>query len=242
VQSRRGDEPHDEIDVEVRIQPPGAVDRALRRRRFAVPGQVERYQPVTFDDARIGHQAMELPPVSAGGVHAQYVLPRSRRLGVDLVGHAAGGHGHVAAGDRRHRSGTFAWMQRHRHRQRSTQGQPLPDLQHAPRDMGVLHEGELIALNRKFRQPVHHREDAVMVTRRNGLEKPGPCRLGRGQDEGGNAWIGGDLPFDEIEDRRVASRRDREANGPRPRPGGEDRIGSTGVPPSGGVGEGGHRR
>ena len=32
-------------------------------------------QPVMLDDALIGHQAMELPPVCAGGVHAQHVLP-----------------------------------------------------------------------------------------------------------------------------------------------------------------------
>jgi hypothetical protein len=40
-----------------------------------VPGQVERHQPVIFDDARIGHQAMELPAVGAGCVHAQHILP-----------------------------------------------------------------------------------------------------------------------------------------------------------------------
>ena len=99
------------------------------------------------DDARIGHQAMELPPVGAGGVQAQHILPRSRRLGIDLIGHAADGHGHVSAGDRRHRSGSSTWVQRHRHRQRPAQGQPLPDFEHAPRDMGVLHEGEFVALN-----------------------------------------------------------------------------------------------
>ena len=121
-----------------------------------------------------------------------------------------------------------------------TQGQPLPDLEHPPRDMGVLHEGELVALNGKFRQPVHHRKDAVMVTRRNGFEKPCPCRLGRRQDEGGRTWIGGDLSFDEIENRRVASRPDRETNGPWPGPGAEDRIRGTSLSPSGGIGEPGH--
>jgi hypothetical protein len=75
----------------------------------------------------------ELPPVSAGGVHAQHVLSRSRRLAVDLISHAANGHGHIAAGDRRHGSGTFSRLQRHRHRERSTEGQPLSDLEHAPR-------------------------------------------------------------------------------------------------------------
>ena len=80
--------------------------------------------------------------------------------------------------------------------------------------MGVLHEGKLVALDGKLRQAVHHREDAVMVTRRNEFEKPSPCCLGSRQDEGGLTWIGGDLSFDEIEDRRVASRRDRETRGP----------------------------
>jgi len=102
-------------------------------------------------DARIGHQSMELPPVSAGGVHAQHVLPRSRRLAIDLIGYAADGHRHIAACDCRHRSGTFSWMQRHRHRQRATHGQPLPDLEHPPRDVRMLHEGKFVALNGKFR-------------------------------------------------------------------------------------------
>ena len=84
-------------------------------------------------------------------------------------------------------------MQRYRHRKGATQCQPLPDLEHPPRDMGVLHEGKFVALNRKFRQPVHHRENAVMMTRRNGFEKPGPCRLRRRQDEGGHARISGYL-------------------------------------------------
>jgi hypothetical protein len=95
-------------------------------------------------------------------------------------------------------------MQRYRDRQCATQCQPLPDLEHPPRDMGVLHEGKFVALNRKFRQPVHHRENAVMMRRRNGFEKPGPYRLRRRQDEGGHARIGGYLSFDNIEDRRVA--------------------------------------
>ncbi len=185
---------------------------------------------------------MELPPVGAGGVHAQHVLPRSRRLAIDLIGYAADRHRHIAAGDGGHRSRTFSGMQRHRHRQRPAQCQPLPDLEHPPRDMGVLHESEFVALNGKFRQPVHHCEDAVMVTRRNRFEKPGPCRLGRRQDEGGSAWIGGDPSFDEIENRRVASRRDSETSGPWPRPCAQDRIRGTRVSPSGGVGEPGHCR
>ena len=238
MQSRRGDKPHDQIDVKVRIQPPGAVDRALRRWRFPVPGQVERYQLVMFDDARIGHQAMELPPIGAGGVHAQQILARSRPFAVDLIGDAADGHGHIAAGERWHRSGSSTWVQRHRHR--PAQGQPLPDFEHAPRDMGVLHDGEFVALNREFRQPVHHREDAVMVTRRNRFEKPGPRRCGRRQDKGGSPRFGRAPPFDEIENRHIISRRDREANGPRPRPGAKHRIGSTRVSPGGGVGEDGH--
>jgi hypothetical protein len=80
--------------------------------------------------------------------------------------------------------------------------------------MGVLHEDEFVALDGKFRQPAHHRKDAVMVMRRNGLEKPSPYRLRRRQDKGGRAWIGGDLPFDEIENRRVTSRLDRKTHGP----------------------------
>ena len=127
-------------------------------------------------------------------------------------------------------------MQRHRDRQLASQCQPLPHLEDPPRDMGVLHEGKLVALNGKFRQPVHHREDAVMVTWRNGFEKPSPCRLGCRQDKGGRTWIGGDLPFDEIEDRRVASRRDRETSGPWPSPSAQDRIDGTSVSPGGGVG------
>src|SRR5580693_7883410 len=105
-------------------------------------------------------------------------------------------------------------MQRYRHRQRPAQYQPLPHLEHPPCDMGVLHEDEFVALDGKFRQPVHHRKDAVMVTRRNGFEKPSPYRLRRRQDKGGRAWIGGDLPFDEIENRRVTSRLDRKTHGP----------------------------
>jgi hypothetical protein len=90
--------------------------------------------------------------------------------------------------------------------------------------MGVLHKDEFVALDGKFREPVHHRKDAVMVARRNGFEKPGPCRLGCRQREGGRAWIGGDLRFDEIEDRRVTSRLDRETHGPWSGPGGQHRI------------------
>ena len=195
-----------------------------------------------FDDARIGHQAMELPPISAGGVHAQHVLPRSCRLAIDLIGDAANRHQHIAAGDCGHRSGALPGVQRHRYRQRSTQGQPLPDLEHTPCDMGVLHEREFVALNKKFRQPVHHREDAVMVTRRNRFEKPSPCRLGRRQREGGSTRIGGDLSFDEIENRRVVSRPDGETHGPWPDPGREDRIRGASLSPLGGVGECGHCR
>ena len=79
LQSRGGDKAHDQGDVQVGIEPPRALDRPFRRRRFAVPRQVERYQPVMFDDARVGHQPMKLPAVGAGGVHAQHVLPGSRR-------------------------------------------------------------------------------------------------------------------------------------------------------------------
>jgi hypothetical protein len=106
--------------------------------------------------------------------------------------------------------------------------------------MGVLHAGELVALNGKFRQPVHHREDAVMVTRRHGFEEPRPCRLGCRQGEGGSTRIVGDLSSDEIENRRVASRPDRETNSPGPGPGGEDRIRSASLVPSGGIRKPGH--
>jgi hypothetical protein len=131
-------------------------------------------------------------------------------------------------------------MQRHRHRQRSTQGQPLPDLEHPPRDMGVLHEREFIPLNGKFRQLVHQGEDAVMMTRRNGFEKPRPCRLGCRQGKGGNTRVAGDLSFDEIENRRVVSQSDGETSAPWPRPCTQDRIRGTRVSPDGGVGEPGH--
>jgi len=93
------------------------------------------------------------------------------------------------------------------------------NLEHPSCHMRMLHESQFIALDGKFRQPVHHRENAVMVPRRNGLEKPGPCRLGCRQREGGSPWIGGDLSFDEIENRRVVSRHDGETRGPRPSPG-----------------------
>jgi hypothetical protein len=106
--------------------------------------------------------------------------------------------------------------------------------------MGVLHEDEFVALDGKFGQPVHHRKDAVMVTRRNGFEKLGPCRLRRRQDKGGRARIGGDLPFDKIEDRRVTSRLDRKTHGPWSGPGGQHRICGTSRAPSEGVGEAGH--
>jgi len=72
--------------------------------------------------------------------------------------------------------------------------------------MGMLHEDEFVAFDGGFRQPIHHREDAVMVTRRNRFEKPTPCRLGCRQREGRRLLIGGDLPFDEIENHRVVSR------------------------------------
>src|SRR5215469_1200357 len=124
-----------------------------------------------FDDARIGHQAMELSPVSTGGVHAQHILTRPRRLAVDLISNAAEGHGHVAAGYGGHRAGAFPRMQRHRHRQRTAQCQPFPDLEQPPHDMSVLHKRELVTLDGEFRQPIHHSEDAVMMTWRNRLEK-----------------------------------------------------------------------
>jgi hypothetical protein len=82
-------------------------------------------------------------------------------------------------------------------------------------------------LNGKLRQPVHHCEDAVMVTRRNGFEKPSPRRLGCRQDKGGSTWIGGELCFDEIEVCRVAPGPDRKTNAPWPGPGAEDRIRGT---------------
>ena len=50
--------------------------------------------------------------------------------------------------------------------------------------MGVLHEDEFVALDGKFRQPVHHREDAVMVTRRNGFGNRLQVASGGRQDEG----------------------------------------------------------
>jgi hypothetical protein len=50
--------------------------------------------------------------------------------------------------------------------------------------MGIPHDGEFAALNRTFRQPVHHREDTVMMTRRNWFEKPTPAASGGRQDEG----------------------------------------------------------
>jgi len=183
---------------------------------------------------------MKLPTVGAGGVHAQHVLPRSRPLAVDRVGDAADGHRHIAAGDGRHRPGTFSWMQRYRHRQRPAQCQPLPHFEHPPCDMGVLHEDEFVALDGKFRQPVHHRKNAVMVTRRNGFEKPSPYRLRRRQDKGGRAWIGCDLPFDEIENRPVITRLDRKTHGPWSGPGGQHRICGTSRAPGEGVGEAGH--
>ena len=70
LQPRGGDEAHDQRDVQVGIEPPRALDRAFRWRRFAVPRQIERYQPVMFDNARVGHQPMKLPTVGSGGVHA----------------------------------------------------------------------------------------------------------------------------------------------------------------------------
>jgi hypothetical protein len=108
--------------------------------------------------------------------------------------------------------------------------------------MGVLHERELVALNGKYRQPVHHCKDVVMVTRRNGFEKPSPGCLGCRKDKGGSTWIAGDLSFDEIENRRVVPRSDRKTNGPWTGPGAEDRILDTSLSPSGGVGEPGHYR
>jgi len=107
--------------------------------------------------------------------------------------------------------------------------------------MGMLHEGEFVAFDGKFRQPVHHREDAMMVTRRNRFKKPTPRRLGRRENESRSAWIGGDLSLDEIENRRVVSRPDRETNGPWPSPGAQDRIRGTSLSPRGVVGECRHR-
>jgi hypothetical protein len=91
-----------------------------------------------------------------------------------------------------------------------------------------------------LQRSTHHRKNAVMVTRRNGFEKPSPHRLRRRQDKGGRARIGGDLPFDELEDRRVASRLDRETYGPWSGPGGQHRIRGASRPPSEGVWEAGH--
>src|SRR5256885_15291431 len=102
--------------------------------------------------------------------------------------------------------------------------------------MGMLHEGEFVALDGKLRQPIHHREDAVMVTGRNGFEKPTPRRLGCRQNEGRSPWIGGDSSFDETENRRVVSRPDRETNCPLPSPGVHDRIRRTSLFPKCDVG------
>src|ERR1700719_969237 len=53
-------------------------------------------------------------------------------------------------------------------------------------------------------------------------------------------WISGDLPFDEIENRRVTSRLDRKTHGPWSGPGGQHRICGASRAPSEGVGEAGH--
>ena len=103
------------------------------------------------DNARIGHQAMKLPPVGAGGVHAQHVLPRPSRLEIDLIGHLVDRDRHIATGNRRHCSGALARTQRHRNRQGMTEYQPFPDSEHSPHDVRVLHEDELVALNGKLR-------------------------------------------------------------------------------------------
>jgi hypothetical protein len=107
--------------------------------------------------------------------------------------------------------------------------------------MGMLHEDEFVAFDGGFRQPIHHREDAVMVTRRNRFEKTSPCRLGCRQREGRRLSIGGDLPFDNIENRRVVSRLNRETNTPWPGPGAQDRIRGTSLSPREAIGEPSHR-
>ena len=58
-------------------------------------------------DARIGHQAVELPPVSTRGVQAEQVTAAARVLVIDMIALAVRGHRYIATGhDRRRCRGT----------------------------------------------------------------------------------------------------------------------------------------
>ncbi len=177
VQAGGGDEAHDELDIQVGVQPPRTRDAARRRRRLAVPGQVEGDQPVRGGDAGIGHQPVELPPIGAGGMQAQQVAAGPRLFVIDLVGRAAGADRDVAAGDRRaRRRDAERRMQRRRRRCGMTEREPLADLQHAADDVAVLHEGKLLAADRELRHACQHGEDAMMVPGRGCGEELRPDR------------------------------------------------------------------
>ena len=70
-----------------------------------------RPQAVAVGDAFIGHQAVELAAVGAGGVHAQDVSAGAGGLVVDLVGGAGDDDRDVAALDFGNGSGAAAWGQ-----------------------------------------------------------------------------------------------------------------------------------
>jgi hypothetical protein len=126
-------------------------------------------------------------------------------------------------------------MQRNRHRRRLAQRKPLADFQHAARDMGVLHERELIALDREFRQAVHHRENAMMMPRRNRFQKFRPYAAWRAEGERRRAAAGGHPTLGQREYRQRAFAGDGETGVPRSGPAGQNRVARTGIPPGGGI-------
>ncbi len=182
-------------------------------------------------DAGIGHQAVELAAVGAGGVQAQQVAAGAGCLGIDLVGGARGGDRDVAAGD----GWGWGWraqgrMQRYRRRGGVAEGQPFADLQHAADDVAVLEEWQLVASDGAFGDAGQQGEERVMMPRRDCGEVFRPDRGGGGQGElrraaGLQAAVG----EGEIGGGGVAF--DREGDGPGAAPCGQDRVcGAGGVP------------
>ncbi len=143
-----------------------------------MPGQVETGQAPVPGDAAVPHQPVELPPIRAGRVQAEQVPALARLFAMDKPGGAVRRDRPVEATD----IGRLPLLQRRardlRHWRGAAGGEPAADLQHPPRQVAVLREGQFLADDREFRHPHAQREEAVMVPRRDRLQNlgPQPCR------------------------------------------------------------------
>ena len=107
-----------------------------------MPGQVEGDQAVVGGETRIGHQAMELAAIGAGGVEAEQVTAGAGGLVIYAIRRAARDDRDVGAGD----GGPAGWRVQPGvgdgwGRQSVAKREPAADVQHAARDVAVLHEG-----------------------------------------------------------------------------------------------------